>query len=649
MKKKSILVLLGLLVISIFLPAQEETTEQETSKIHHQITVTATRIETSPRETGSSVTIITKEELAQTQEPLLLDALKKVAGISIIQAGPAGMASSVFLRGANSEHTLIMIDGVQVNDPISPSRSADLAHLQTSNIERVEILAGPQSPLYGSDALGGVINIITSPGKGKPHLEISGLLGSWMTSQVQVSTAGEWEKVAFSLSLTHFQNEGISAANSIYPGNSEKDGYRNLSFAGRTDLTLSPNNKFSFFLRAYNARSDIDNFGGPYGDDPNNQQDSQSLISRLSWRNFLFGPRWEQLLSINFTHHRRENKNSPDEFHPSEGDKGIYKSNFVHLDWQHNLYLHPNNTITFGIDWKQESGQSEYTSFNAWGNYNSFFPQEKAHSVGFYGQDFIRIEPYFFSQIGIRWDKYAHFGTAFTYRLSPTIIFPATNTQLKLSLGSAFKAPSLYQLYAPGSTFGPIGNPHLQPEKSKGWEVGIQQTLMSPDKLQLNLGYFSQNFTNLIQFDYAQGYINTGRARSRGWEVSSQLNLKETVQVHLNYTHLQSLDLQTNEPLLRRPQELLNARLLLQIKKNIHSTITFTYYGQREDLDYSTWPASRVSLSPFKLLNFNTSYNLNPHLQLFLKIDNLLDEKFELIKGYGAYGLSIYLGVKSTI
>jgi len=106
---------------------------------------------------------------------------------------------------------------------------------------------------------------------------------------------------------------------------------------------------------------------------------------------------------------------------------------------------------------------------------------------------------------------------------------------------------------------------------------------MSPDKLQLNLGYFSQNFTNLIQFDYAQGYINTGRARSRGWEintgrarsrgweVSSQLNLKETVQVHLNYTHLQSLDLQTNEPLLRRPQELLNARLLLQIKKNIHS------------------------------------------------------------------------------
>lgn len=645
MKKASALVFLWLLALSPLLQAKEETLKSKTSKIHHKITVTATRIETSSRETGSSVIVITKEELAQTREPFLLDALKKIAGVAIIQAGPAGTASSLFLRGANSEHTLIMIDGVQVNDPIAPSRSCDLAHLQTSNIERVEILPGPQSPLYGSDALGGVINIITSPGKGRPHFDFSALLGSWMTSQVQVSSAGKWKKMSFTLDLSHFQNEGISAASSAYPGNSEKDGYRNLNFAGRTDFSFGPNHQLSFFLRTFDSRSELDNFGGAYGDDPNNLQKSRSLISRVLWRNFLLGPRWEQLLSINFVYHRRENNNPPDESHPEEGDQGTYKSNFIHFDWQHNLYLHPTNTLTFGMDWKQEEGQSEYQSFNPWGNYNSIFPERKARSLGFYLQDFIRIKPFFFSQLGIRWDKYTQFGSALTYRLSPTIIFPATSTQLKLSLGSAFKAPSLYQLYAPGSMFGPIGNINLKPEKSLGWEVGIHQSLLLTPQLELRAVYFSQNFKNLIQFDYARGYINTGQARSRGWEISSQLYLKEIFRISLDYTHLQSLDLQTNKPLLRRPQSQLNCRLFLQVKKNLQSIITFSYYGERDDLDYSTWPVSRVSLSPFKLINLNTTYNLTPRLQLFLKINNLLHEKFELIKGYGSYGLSIYLGV----
>jgi vitamin B12 transporter len=321
---------------------------------------------------------------------------------------------------------------------------------------------------------------------------------------------------------------------------------------------------------------------------------------------------------------------------------------FIKLDWQHNLYLHPQNTLTFGVDFKKETGQSEYISFNPWGKVASTFPNHQAHSAGFYLQDFIRLQPYFFCQVGFRWDHYSHFGSVVTYRLTPSIILPLTRTQLKMSFGSGFKAPSLYQLYAPPSLYGPIGNEDLQPEKSRGWEIGCHQPFFK-NKTQLALTFFSQDYDNLIQFDFFRGYINTGKARSRGWEISGSTILFNHFQVTLDYTHLQARDRQTNQPLLRRPATRLNLGLHFNIKEKLRTTLLLLYYGQRDDLDYSLWPPRRVTLSPFKLVNFNISYTFLPQLQVFLRMENLLNEQYELVKGYGTYGFSVYLGLKSKI
>ncbi|RLE03077.1 MAG: TonB-dependent receptor [Candidatus Aminicenantes bacterium] len=648
MKKLLIIfVLLNLVGLGWLFP-KEKANQEKTPKLHHQITVTATRIKTPSRETGASIIILTKEELLQTGEPLLIKALQKTAVVSIIQSGPPGTATSLFLRGSNSEHTLVMIDGVEVNDPISPARSFDLAHLLTQNIERVEILPGPQSTLYGSDALGGVINIITSPGEGSPHLDLSAQIGSWKTNQIHLASAGQWRRLAFSFSLTHFQDEGISAASTAYPGNKEKDGYANLSLSSRLDFTFSPTNKLTLFCRAMKTRTEIDNFGGPYGDDPNNLQKNHHLIARLQWQHFLLASRWEQLLAVNLVVNQRKNNNPSDDLHLDYSEQAYFKSWFLKLDWQHNLYFHPQNTLTFGLDYKKELGLSDYTALSPWGKTISIFPQQQARSWGFYLQDFLRLPPYFFCQVGFRWDHYLHFGSVLTYRLTPTVFWPATQTQLKLNLGSAFKAPSLYQLYAPPSFFGPIGNENLQPEKSRAWEIGLHQYLFK-DKTHVGLTFFSQDYENLIQFDFLRGFINTGRARSQGWSIAIKTHLFHHLQLNCNYTHLRARDRQTNQPLLRRPAARLNLGVSYNLKEKLTASLWLNYYGSRWDTDYAHWPPRRVALSAFKLINLHFGYNFWSSCQIFLRLDNLLNEQYELIKGYGTYGFSIYLGIKSKI
>ena len=638
-----------MLVINIIADEDQKTQKKENaSSLHHEIVITATRIETTTREIASSVTVITKDELNKEKKITIIEALQEVPGLNIIQNGSTGAAASVFLRGANSEHTLVMMDGVELNDPISPSRSFDFAHLALADVERIEILRSPQSTLYGSDALGGVINIITRKGQGKPKLNLTGLGGSYGTFCGSAGISGGTDKINYYLSSYYFQNSGLSAASATYEGNEEKDGYRNLTFSGRFGLHLLDNLDFDFFLKSQNTKTDIDNFGGSYGDDPNNVQDYRSISLRCQTRAILFKNRWEQKLGVSTTKNDRKHNNPTDEFHQLESDTSHYKSRLWKLDWQNNFFLDKSNTLTFGVDYKQERGESEYYSWSFFGNYESIFLPQTSYTAGTYIQDQIRIADKLFATVGVRFDRHKNFGNAITYRIAPAYYVEKTGTKFKATYGTGFKSPSLYQLYAPASLWGEVGNKDLEPEKSSGWEAGIEQQFLN-GRLMLETTFFLNNYENLIQFDSIQGYMNIGKAEAKGKEIILKTNPFKKFFINTAFTKTETKDENSDTCLLRRPKHKFSACINYEFNKKYNVHISLIYTGERDDMDFSMWPPSRVKLSPYTIINGVISYNIAQNTQIFFRLDNITNEKYELIKGYGTPSFSAFMGIRLQI
>lgn len=630
--------------------SSEQNPQEKTplSSFQYEIVVTATRLETPRQEVASSITVITREELEQSKQSTLTDVLKYILGANLIQSGPSGGSSSLLLRGANSEHTLVMMDGIELNDPITPARTYDLAHLSVENIERVEILRGPQSTLYGSDAMGGVVNIITRKGKGKPKLHLTTQGGSYQTFSGQAQLSGSFSPVHYSLGASHFRSQGFSAANTLYEGNQEKDGYQNINLSARVGVNLHPKLDLDLIFRCINSESEIDNYGGPYGDDPNNVQKYDSLLFKGKLHGFLLNNKWEQKLSISYVGYDRKHQNPTDETHPFSSERALYKSAQWKLNWQHNLFLHPTNTLTWGVEYQTEEGQSEYYSQDAWSSFSSIFPRRTASNVGFYIQNQFKADQHFFLTVGGRLDLHSQTGTAFTYRIAPVYFIQKTGTKLKATLGTGFKSPSLYQLYAPETLWGPIGNKHLKPEETTGWDAGVEQYLFQ-EKLRLSATYFSNLYQNLIDFHYTQGYINIAQAFSRGAEISILYEPFSSLSIFSSYTRTTARDKKTKELLLRRPKHKFTAKLNLSFLKKAHLNLSLIYTGERRDNFYLGWQSKPVHMSAYTLLNGVVSYDLTPSIQLFLRLENILDQQYEMIKGYGTPGFSAYGGVTINI
>ncbi|MFZ2053820.1 MAG: TonB-dependent receptor [Candidatus Aminicenantales bacterium] len=628
--------------------SEEQKNEAQKTSEHHEVVVTATRLETPALEIGSAVSIISAFDLSRFKRTFVLETLRDTPAVSANQNGGMGGASSVFVRGANSEHTLVLLDGVELNDPINPSRSADLAHLLLANVERIEILRGPQSPLYGSDALGGVVNIISKRGEGRPRLTLTSSGGSFGTFVGQAAVSGAAKSVDYSFGLSRYETTGISAADSRLTGNSELDGYANWTLSGRLGIALRENLEFDLTAHSIWAKTDIDNFGGPYGDDPNNTQDYRSLYLKGQARGLFLKNRWEQKLAVAIVDSRRSHRNRPDEGHPGEAEEGLFLGRMFTLDWQNNVFLHPAHTMTAGITYEKEQGESEYLSESLWGPYSSLFPLQKAGTIGLYLQDFLRVAGRFFATAGLRYDHHSRTGDALTYRLAPAYIIASTQTKIRASLGTGFKSPSLYQLYAPGTVFGPIGNPNLRPERSLGWDAGVEQSLFK-GRVQVAVTYFHNDFDNLIDFSTSEGYINIGKAETKGVEVEFELRPWETSVFSLIYTRLEARDKTHDRRLLRRPEDMLSARLAFSFLSRWTAAVSFDHIGRREDMNYSIWPTLSIALPAYSLLSAVISCEAGRNLQLFIRLDNILNARYVQVYGYGTPGFSIQGGVKLNL
>lgn len=606
-----------------------------------EVVVTASRIEEPTKEVASSVTVITEKEIANKKAKTVVEVLKGTPGVDISESGGPGQLGSIFIRGAKSEHTLIMIDGIKMNDPMDPGRGYDISKLTVDNIEKIEIIRGPQSTLYGSEAIGGVINVITKKGEGKPKLFFAGEGGSYDTYTGSLGLSGGTKWVNYSLGFSHFDTKGFSAAHEKY-GNTEKDGHRNTSFSGRVGFTPLEPMEIDLILRYMNSQTDLDQGGGAGKDDPNYGQDHKQLFLKAQAKLNLFDKFWEQKLGFSYAEHKREYRDEKDALHPFDSSKGSYDGSTWKLDWQHNLFLHQTNTLTAGVEYEEEKGKSDYSSESMWGPYSSVFPEKSASIKAFYLQDKISLYDSFFATLGIRVDDHSRFGSKTTFRIAPAYLIKKTGTKIKATYGTGFKAPTLYQLFAPATAWGPIGNENLKPEKSVGWDIGIEQSIFK-DKVTFGIAYFRNEFEDLIDFDYAQGYINIAKAETKGIEIFASLRPLENLTFRANYTHTETENKETGQKLLRRPRHKasfnLNYKFLDKGNLNLH----ILYVGKRDDwIPYPT----RGEVSEYTLVNLAAHYDIHKNIQLFGRIDNLFDNKYEDTWGYGTPGFSLYGGVK---
>jgi len=634
-------------LLSIPSPAQDAK-DQAAPPLRHDVVVTATRLETPERKVGSSLTVVTADELVRTGRTFVLDALEAALGLSSVRNGGPGAAASVSLRGANSEHTLFLLDGVELNDPINPSRSYDVSHLPLSQVERIEILRGPQGLLFGSDALGGVINIITRAGRGRPRLTLASSADSLRSLSADVSLAGSGAKTDYSFALFHERTAGLSAASSSYAGNVEKDGYRNLGLAVRFGYAPGPSSSLTFTARGSRARTELDNFGGPGGDDPNSVQDYASLFVRGQYRDLSRNGRWERTVSLSWLGARRDNDNPSDPAHPADSDRGLYRSGLVKLDWQNNLFLHPANTLTAGLELESESGRSAYASESAYGPYESAFPSARASSAGVYLLDHWEVKDRFFVTAGLRADRHSRAGAAVTFRIAPAYLIAATGTRLKATLGTGFKSPSLYQLFAPATSFGPVGNPLLRPERALGWDAGIEQRLAA-GRVTVGLTWFENAFRDLVDFDFAAGYVNIGRARTKGLELSAEARPGAGSRFSASFARLSARDTDAGTELLRRPRDKFSAEAGVRLFGRFDLAAQALWVGRRLDRDFSAYPYATVALPGYVLLGAALSTSLGPRLDLFLRVDNILDARAETVWGYGAPGLTARTGFRLSL
>jgi vitamin B12 transporter len=603
------------------------------------VVVTANRMETPADEVGSSVTVITAEQIEKMQKTSVLDVLRTAPSIDINQSGGPGSAASIFIRGAKSEHTLVIIDGVEVNDPITPGRTFNFANLSVDNIERIEILRGPQSTLYGSDAIGGVINIITKKGGGVPSgfASLEGGSNNSIRGTAGGSGGNTWAQYA--IGFSHWKTDGISAA-AESDGNTEPDGYENSTVYGTFGIKPADNLDIDLHLRFTDAQSDDDLGAGAGNDDPNYRTDSQQVLLRAQGRLRLLNDKWEQKIGFSMTDHDLFAQNDPDTVNPDSYLRSSYEGKIFKFDWQNNLYLHDTNTVTFGIETEEEEGESNYYEETIYGPYENTFANKSARTTGYYLQDQIRVRDSWFTTLGVRFDDHAKFGVETTYRIASAFLVQQTGTKIKGSFGTGFKAPTLIQLYSYW------GNENLGPEESTGWDFGLEQSLLGKRAV-VGATYFHNEIDNLIEFA-GGGYNNVGRAMVKGVEIFGMGHPAENLNLRVNYTHTSAKDIVTAENLVRRAGDKFSFSFDYGFMERADVYLEIVYEGARDDLvfDPFTYESMRVRLDDYALFNPAFSYQLSDGLQMFFRVDNLFDHEYEAISGYGTSGIEVYGGLK---
>ncbi|MFA4888164.1 MAG: TonB-dependent receptor [Candidatus Omnitrophota bacterium] len=595
------------------------------------VIVSATKTETYQAEVGSSTTVITAEDIKKTGKRTVQAVLRDVAGLTVMQTGTLGGQTSVYMRGAGAGQTLVMIDGVEVNDPIDSSRSFNFAHLTIDNIERIEIVRGPQSTLYGSDAMAGVINIITKKGTGKP--KVSGYFegGSQNTFRENIALDGSLEKFNYSFSATRLDSGGISKA---YNG-SEKDPYHNTALSSKLGYKILDSAELNLTVSYADAVTGIDY--GANKDVSNYTSWSKDLATRFAFDQSI-NAWWAHTLSFSYHDLRRKNKKEWDPVYKNNINDW-YKGNNKKVEWQHNFSPVKWNILTAGLEYEDETGSSYYYS-DTNGPSTSRQDRKSVDNMGYYFQNQLKLWDKLFITPGVRIDDHELFGTKTTYKISTAYLISQTGTRLKANWGTGFKAPTIYQLYSN------YGNLDLKPEESKSYDFGFEQSFFE-DKVSFDLTYFHNDFKNMINWtdigSSVYKYMNVDKAMTKGFEIGAKIRPLENLMFGVNFTYTDTKDKETGLTLAKRPKRQANFDVNWAFLPNANLNLGMNYVGKRRDSDYNT-----VSDKAYTVFRMAASYDITKNFQIFGRVENLFDKKYQEVYGYATLGRSFYGGIKSS-
>ncbi len=640
MKSLFVVSLTSLIFSSAGFAAEEENqTEEQAKKVTLKpIVVTATKTEQSIEETASSVSVVTAEDMDNAKNMTVKQALQEVPGLTVSSEGGLGRKTAVFIRGGRSEDTLVMMDGMEINDPISPGRAFNFSDLLTDNIDRIEVVRGPQSTLYGSDAIGGVVNIITKKGAGKPKFSLLTEGGSDETFREILSGDGKIGKWDYSFSGARVDSNGISA----------DDNYENNAFSGRLGYQVFEKGNLDFVFRSEDAKVHLDDWNYDFFNytlstvnDPNYTEETNSQLY-LARYNQQITDYWDSILKFGYYTIQRDDRDKPDDHEPFYSAKGWYDASNIKGEWQNNWYLGDFDVITAGFEYKEETGESFYA--DNWGV--SVFPKKTIDNKAWYFQNQLKLFDQLFLTGGVRVDDHEMFGTETTYKVALAYLVHQTGTKFKGTWGTGFKAPTLYQLYAPAIVdYGFLGgNPNLNPEESKSFDVGIEQTLFD-ERCRFSFVYFHNDYEDYITYytypDYTSTYINLNKAKAKGYEVEVAVNPLENLTISANYTRTETRDKTNGGQLLNRPKNKAGMSVNYVFKK-FQTTLSANHIGRR--LNY-WWPENEMVKS-YTRVDLAGTYTINEHFQLFSRIENLFNEHYQEIKGYDTAGISAFGGVK---
>ena len=609
---------------------QDKTLAYEKVEELPQVVITASRITEPLAEVTSDAIIITKEEIEKMNAHFVTEVLRTIPGIYVKQLGSPGKQASVFLKtSTKSGDLLVMIDGIKVNSPTTGD--FDFSSLSVDEIERIEIINGPQSTLYGSEAMAGVINIITKKGKGKPRMNLSLEGGSYGTYKPAFNLSGGTEKIDYRVTTFYYKNDGFSA----YKDGDEKDGYKNAFISGKFGFRPCGKLELEFLGRYYYARNEID-FGTEdslsiYKDDPDCIQRNYHLLISGKLKLYLTS-NWKQILTVSKVRNLIKTSDPDDVFkwYSSKIVPAIYI-----LDWQHNLFLSKNFIFIIGTEYRKEKGKYE----------GSTTYDEDIENKAIYINSKIKLlNNNLILNGGIRYDNHQTFGKKTTYRIGFLYNIMPYALKIKANYGTAFKAPTLNDLFWPNTGWA-IGNPDLKSEKSWAWNARIEKNFLN-EKIKFSLSFFYQKYKNLIQWTpiSPESWIwkpqNIGKANIKGSELSFTFTLSKNFIIRSGYTYIDTENEKNNKYLIYKPMHKFSVSG--EYKINDFSLFAeYIYTGERyNDVN------NQEKLKSYSLINLSAEYKLNKYLKLFGRIDNLFNSDYEEVKNYGTPDCSFYTGIK---